>query len=62
MQHQHAVSVALHMLLNNFFKLYDLNGDDCTENDFHLFFCSTEYCFDVLKELTVEIKTARYSL
>ncbi len=24
----HAVSVALHVLLNTFFKLYDLNGDD----------------------------------
>ncbi len=25
------------MLLNIFFKLYDLNGDDCTENNFHIF-------------------------
>ncbi len=24
--------------LNNFFKLYDLNGDDFTANNFHLFF------------------------
>ncbi len=37
-QHQHAVSAALHMLLNYFFKLYDLNEDDCIENSFHIFF------------------------
>ncbi len=34
----HAVSVALHMILNLVFKLCDLNGDDCTENNFHFFF------------------------
>ncbi len=35
------------MLLNDFFKLYDLNEDICIENSFHFF--STEQCFDVLR-------------
>ncbi len=48
------------MILNVFFKLYDLNGDNCTKNNVHLF--STEYCFRAVlmrfKELAVKIKTA----
>ncbi len=58
MLQQDAVSVALHMILNYFFKLYDLNGDNCTNN----IFFSTEYCFRAVlmlfKELSVKIKTA----
>ncbi len=58
MLQQDAVSVALHMILNLFFKLYDLNGDNCTKN----IFFSTEYCFCAVlmlfKELAVKIKTA----
>ncbi len=54
------VSSLKHMLLRYFVKLYDLNGDDCTENNFHIFFNWRLFlcCFDVLKELTVKIKTA----
>ncbi len=59
MQQQHAVSVALHMLWNNFFKLYDLNGDDCIKNNFHLFFnWMLFFIKNVLKELTVNIDMA----
>ncbi len=53
-QQQHAVSVALYMFLNIFFKLYDLNGNDYIENNFNIFFNWILFlcCFDVLKEFS----------
>ncbi len=52
------------LFMNYIFKLYDLNGDDCTANNFHIFFNWILFMcfFDILKELTVKIKTAGWSI
>ncbi len=51
------------LFMNYIFKLYDLNGDDCTANNFHIFFNWILMCFFyILKELTVKIKTAGWSI
>ncbi len=51
MQKQHGVSMALHDIKYIYFfsKLYDLNEDDCTENNLNLFIALVVFpcCFDV---------------
>ncbi len=57
---QHAVSVALHMLLNLFFLTLWFKLGWCAENNFHLFFNGILFlcCFLIIYELAGKIKTA----